>query len=316
MNKQGSSARYRPWRRTALSAALRRSPAQVVSALSNRHSLAVPAYHAVEDPDAFERHVRHFVSHHHPICLGDLIEAIDAGVGLPDRAVLLTFDDGDKTIVEQALPIMREYGVPGVLFAVAGHVDSYVPFWWEEAQDLVARDARIKGWPESTPQAVVRRMKTEPQGRRLDALRELRETADGISNLAPRHLSSADLRTLEAGGISVQNHTFTHPSLDQCDANGVAQEIQDAHAALHGILGHEPVAFAYPGGYYAETARPVLQKLGYRAAFLFDHRLDHNPALDPLRISRLRVDADVPVDQLAIILSGLHPALLRALRRI
>jgi peptidoglycan/xylan/chitin deacetylase (PgdA/CDA1 family) len=38
------------------------------------------------------------------------------------RSVLLTFDDGYADLVTDALPVLRERGIPAVAFAVAGHV--------------------------------------------------------------------------------------------------------------------------------------------------------------------------------------------------
>jgi len=270
----------------------------------------------VLDARSFEKHIEYLVSNYHPVSLDEAIKAISARSALPARSVLVTFDDGDKTIIQNALPAMKRRGVPGVLFAVADYVDSDRPYWWEEVSDLVSRGGRIEGWPQLDADVVVHRLKRETQERRLTALEELRQTATSSSNQAARCLSAVELRTLDAEGIAIENHTLTHPSLDQCDADTIVQEIEQAHTQLAGILGHEPVAFAYPGGYYAHRARAVLESLGYRAAFLFDHRLNPLPIADPLRISRVRIDAGAPVDRLAVILSGLHPALLHVMGRV
>ena len=295
---------------------LRLSPLQPLFALANRRAFVAIAYHSVNDPNAFAAHIDYLASRYHPVSLAEVIGAIGGRSALPSRAVLVTFDDGDKTIIENALPVMKCRGVPGVLFAVAGHIDSDRPYWWQEAEDLVRRGGRIEGWEESDADAVVRRLKREEQDGRLAALEELRQTVDGDTEQSVRGLSVGDLRILDAEGIAVENHTLTHPSLDRCDPETTAEEIEQAHSRLAGILGREPVAFAYPGGYHAEHARAVLESLGYRAAFLFDHRLNRLPITDSLRISRVRIDADASVDRLAVIMSGLHPALLHATGRV
>jgi len=274
------------------------------------------AYHSVDDPDTFAAHIDYLASHYHPMSLAQVVKAIGDRSALPHRAVLVTFDDGDKTIIEHALPAMKRRSVPGVLFAVAGHIDSDRPFWWEEADDLVRRGGRVEGWKASDADALVRRLKRETQERRLSALEELRQGVIGEAEHSVRGLSAADLRALDAEGIAVENHTLTHPSLDRCDPKTIVGEIQQAHSLLADVLGREPVAFAYPGGYYAEQARAVLESLDYRAAFLFDHRLNRLPLKDSLRISRVRIDADASVDRLAVIMSGLHPALLHATGRV
>lgn len=286
---------------------LRYSPAQPLCGWVNREKLAVLAYHSVPDRAAFERQVKYLVRRYRPVSLAEVIESLEGRRTLPPRAVLVTFDDGDKTILENALPVMLARGMPGVLFLTVGSVDSSQPYWWDEAAELVARGGHIEAWAESTATAIVRRMKREPQGRRLAALEELRSSAGGEPRAVARNLTADDLSTLEAGGIVIENHTLTHPILDRCDDDTVAFEIQEAHTRLVAMLGREPTAFAYPVGYECASAREVLRRMGYRVAFLFDHRLQGLPIGDPLHVSRVRVNADSTADRLAVMISGLHP---------
>jgi peptidoglycan/xylan/chitin deacetylase (PgdA/CDA1 family) len=121
-----------------------------------------------------------------------------------------------------------------------------------------------------------------------------------------------ELPLLEAAGVTVGNHTVTHPCLPQCDADKAVAEVQEAHRRLRDALGHEPRTFAYPNGDWDERAEKALAGAGYEAAFLFDHRTNPATPRHPLRISRLRVNSTTSLDRLAMIVSGLHPALHRA----
>jgi peptidoglycan/xylan/chitin deacetylase (PgdA/CDA1 family) len=51
---------------------------------------------------------------------------------LPPDAVLITFDDGYRDNLEHALPVLRRYGYPAVLFVPIGHLDGTLPLPHEE----------------------------------------------------------------------------------------------------------------------------------------------------------------------------------------
>jgi peptidoglycan/xylan/chitin deacetylase (PgdA/CDA1 family) len=151
-------------------------------------------------------------------------------------------------------------------------------------------------------------MKTLADADRLAVLEELRAAAP-LPAARCAQLTASDLLTLQAGGVEVENHTWSHPLLDRCDDQTVRNEIERAHHALVAALGRPPRAFAFPNGNWDHRAEQVLEHLGYRAGFLFDHRLCADVAEQPLRMSRVRVDSHTSLDRFAIITSGLHPAL-------
>ncbi|HKG53500.1 MAG TPA: polysaccharide deacetylase family protein [Anaerolineales bacterium] len=51
-----------------------------------------------------------------------LVKAIKEGAELPPKPILLTFDDGSKTIYENALPMMQRYGFTGASYIVYNYV--------------------------------------------------------------------------------------------------------------------------------------------------------------------------------------------------
>lgn len=63
-----------------------------------------------------------------PIPISLLVKAINFGAPLPDRPVVITFDDGDITVYTTAFPIMKEFGFVGVNYIVADRlaVDGYM----------------------------------------------------------------------------------------------------------------------------------------------------------------------------------------------
>ncbi|MFI8288286.1 polysaccharide deacetylase family protein [Streptomyces sp. NPDC085614] len=301
--------RYERWH--GLDRALHRSPVQRWFGNRAAGRLAVLGYHGVEDPVAFAGQLDRLAGTARPVSLADVEAAVREGVPLPPRSVLVTFDDGDPSVLEHGLPLLAERGIPAVCFVIAGLVGTDEPFWWDEAAHLLAHGGGCRGLPAGlTPAAAAYALKRLPDARRRAALAELRDTA-AVPAPRGRQLTAADLRALEAGGVVIGSHTLTHPCLDRCDDATVRTEVGTAHRLLTDHLGHPPTAFAYPNGDFDTRADTALRALGYRSGFLYDHALSDPASQHPLRISRLRVSTRTSPDRFATVLSGLQPAVYR-----
>ena len=247
--------------------------------------------------------------HRNPMALGELLDLLHRGQVLPPGSVLVTFDDGHRSILENALPILRARGIPAAVYVVAGLLDTDEPFWWDEVEALVHNGGQTEHAAGGlSSEDVVRALKRLSNVQRLAAIEQLRLTA---RKPAPRvlQLRREELPVLEEGGITVGNHTLTHPCLHQCDVQTIRHEMAASQEILTEALGHAPRTLAYPNGDHDPRVRQAAEDAGFEAAFLFDHRLSANPPTDPLRISRLRVDSTTSMDRFKIILSGLHPAM-------
>ena len=75
-------------------------------------------------PADFRRHLQYLRNQNYvPINLKRLIDAQEGRAALPEKPVLLTFDDGLESYAKVALPLMREYGYPSVLAIVTSWLD-------------------------------------------------------------------------------------------------------------------------------------------------------------------------------------------------
>ena len=265
------------------------------------------AYHKAEPPGRLRRHVtvaRRWAT-------GGLDDLETTSLEQP---LLLTFDDGHRSVLEVALPVLRERGMTAVVFVVAGLVRTYQPFWWDEVADLVRADGATERVEMGEPVEVVRRLKRVPNEERLAAIEDLRRTAREPARRCPQ-LTADELRELEAGGIEIGNHTLTHPCLDMCDDDTIRYELRESQRILTEILGKPPRYFAYPNGNVTKRVRDLVEAEGFEAAFLFDHRVQKLPIQDPMMISRLRVDASASMFRFRLITSGIHSWLYHKLRR-
>ena len=84
-----------------------------------------------------------------PVSLEQLLAYAGGTGSLPDRPVLITFDDGYMSTYERAFPILGEYGFPAVVFAIGcsvGHTEYYKDtsyaitphFGTEEIEEMLA----------------------------------------------------------------------------------------------------------------------------------------------------------------------------------
>lgn len=306
--------RGHPLVRTALDVTLGSlSPSTTRRAVGHRW-LSVFTYHDLEDADRFREQMTWLVDHLHPVT-PDLVAAAAAGdAPLPDDAALVTFDDGQRSVLEVAAPILRSLGVPAVAFVVTDVLGTTDPYWWEVAHQLRACGGTTSVGDHLGPDALVAHLKTVPEGTRRAAMAELAATAS--APVAPRaHLDAADLRALRAHRIAIGNHTATHPLLDRCPSPQVVQEVVDAHDAITAATGVAPDLFAYPNGNRDARAIGVLRELGYRGAFVHDHHHEPLPIVDRWAIRRLRVASTDPMRRIRAVGNGLHPAFHQALGR-
>src|SRR5205814_4390262 len=99
-----------------------------------RAKLAILAYHGVDDATQFERQLDHLVGAANVVTLDQAIDGLLGHRPLPPRAVLITFDDGLRSVLELGLPLLRDRSLPSVAFVVVGLVDRDEPHWWTEVE--------------------------------------------------------------------------------------------------------------------------------------------------------------------------------------
>jgi peptidoglycan/xylan/chitin deacetylase (PgdA/CDA1 family) len=64
----------------------------------------------------FAKQMEWLKAHANVVLLGAVVKALAAGVGFPERAAVLTFDDGFLDFAENAAPVLRRLGLPATVF--------------------------------------------------------------------------------------------------------------------------------------------------------------------------------------------------------
>jgi peptidoglycan/xylan/chitin deacetylase (PgdA/CDA1 family) len=62
--------------------------------------------------------------------------ALDEGA-IPDRALVVTADDGYADNLAHAVPLLEQHDVPATVFVTSGYVNSGREFWWDELDRLL-----------------------------------------------------------------------------------------------------------------------------------------------------------------------------------
>lgn len=78
-------------------------------------STQTPAVTSVT-PEVFRQHLAYLSKHHTVLPLTKVIQALKQKQALPDKTVVITFDDGYDNIFQNAHPLLREYNFPYTVF--------------------------------------------------------------------------------------------------------------------------------------------------------------------------------------------------------
>lgn len=119
------------WRQSPLRIWLRYAGAVCLPPREVKGSLRVLTYHRVRPdaddpksvtPQRFLEHLQLLRAHWKVVSLSEVLAAIEENQPLPERAVLLTFDDGCADLYDYALPLLQEFNFPAVVFMLARYV--------------------------------------------------------------------------------------------------------------------------------------------------------------------------------------------------
>ena len=188
-----------------------------------------------------------------PITLQDFRQAVLEGSPLPPRPVLVTFDDGYRSVPTLAAPILERYGVPAVFFVCSASIAERRLLWY----DAIAR----RGAEVDAQQA-----KRLPFAawRRLDL--DLRTPVADDDPLAP--MTVGEVGTLAARPLfEFGAHTASHPILAQAPLADQRDQIVTCVRAVEEWTKKSVTAFAYPNG------EPGVDYTGETVALLRDAQL-------------------------------------------
>jgi peptidoglycan/xylan/chitin deacetylase (PgdA/CDA1 family) len=267
----------------------------------------------VVTPETFARHLRFLKKHFRLLSMRDLAVAFAERRPLPPMSCVITFDDGWFDNHRYALPVLREHGVPAVVFAATDFIGSDRCFWQERLARMLYLAAGSAG---ETARLAAQYLGAD-FGSRSEADRRAL-ALEAVARLKPRGLQAiarieAELRAalsdagIEPGlgddrfmswqeltalandpNVTVGSHGCSHVPLTSVEPDVADGELQRARARLEAELGRTVDTVGYPNGDYDDTVIGLARGARYRLGFTTD-KGTISVTDDPLRLRRVNI---------------------------
>ena len=266
------------------------------------------------------------------------------GASLPDRAVLLTCDDGLLNVLTDMIPILLEESVRGLFFVTGASLeDAPASLWYEELfcmlkdapgeamltvdakrsrKDSLGRKDLFRYWWDLVHE--LSRLGSDERTVAIDSLRDqwllaknwhLYAAGDERAERRYRLLNRTELQQLVANGMTVGAHTVSHPILAQMPPELAEREIRECRSGLESFLQQEVWALAYPFGHEGSAGAREMRmasEAGYSCAFL-NHGGGVSQRTSPrFGLPRAHVTAAMSLSELEANLTGFHQKLQRS----
>jgi len=279
--------------------------------LRNRRRLHVTA-------QRFTEHLQELKRYWQPVALRELVEAFRAARPLPERAAVVTFDDGYRNVMTVAAPLLAHFSVPFTLFVMTEAGGSRL--WVDRVETAVL--AAAPGLAEWRGLALDLR---EPEKRArslhaivtfLDALGDSRKEAiDDLVGQLRGELPAADddrdlldwaeVRAMRAAGVEIGAHADRHERLSRRSEDELRPALRACRATLERRLGPGPYTFCYPYGDWDARIAAAVREAGFNAALTTDSGLNR-PSQSLFSLRRFLMGADDDVPRLRAALCGLR----------
>jgi biofilm PGA synthesis lipoprotein PgaB len=232
--------------------------------------LLVLSYHDIRDDvrkdsdaDAYAVSTQNFAAHldwlsahgYHPISLSQLARASRGEEALPPKPVLLTFDDGLRSVYTRVFPLLRAYGYPALVALITDYVDmapgrtidyGYRPFGhddfltWEQLREMQASGlVEVASHTDNLHHGV----QSNPQGNSTPAV--------------ITHIYDPDRKRYE-----------TAREYEQRLRDDLGRSVQ----RIRKELGVRPQAIVWPYAAYNSLSNEIADQLGMTASFDLDGR--------------------------------------------
>ncbi len=245
--------------------------------MSNAPNVPVLMYHHVTPaggmiaatPEVFEEQIARLARAGYASLTAAQFSAYQAGASVPEKSVLITFDDGYLNNWVYAHPVLKRHGMHAVLFIITG---------WIGDGPVRAHADQGSAVPATPDHNQCKQLIAE--GRTDDVM-----------------LRWSEIEAMqEAGTFEFHSHTHTHTRWDKtcgpdvaAKREHIAQELSDSKAALISHLGSVSDHLCWPQGYFDADYIHAAHAAGFRHLYTTDPFGQNVPGSDPDHIFRFAV---------------------------
>jgi peptidoglycan/xylan/chitin deacetylase (PgdA/CDA1 family) len=215
-------------------------------------------------PETFARHMDIIARHGcQAMTVSALVRCLDGAAPLPERPVVITFDDGLRDFLTGALPILRDHGFPATLYVVSGRIgetstwlaplgeDRRPLLSWDEVREVAQAGIEIGAHTHTHPQLDIlsaARARDEIFRSRDTIERELGHKVTSFAY--PHGYSSVTVRRLvrEAGFTSAcqVRHALSAAGENRLMLSRIIMTSEESDAQLEGFLSGAGLPVAPP----------------------------------------------------------------------
>jgi peptidoglycan/xylan/chitin deacetylase (PgdA/CDA1 family) len=296
---------------------------------------------ALVSTDSFRSQLRLLKQHYNVISPDHFLKWLRDQEDLPERAVLLTCDDGLLNHLTGMLPILQEEELKCLFFVTKASLQDMPELLWYMELYMMVMDAREQNQPSVLRGISISKISPERAQRntvwlelvkalsRMDATERRRfvDEVAGRFGLPPEWrarqlddpllrarfqlLRLPELRQLADARMTIGAHTLTHPALAEQSSELARTEIVECRKALESSLGQPVWAIAYPFGTepaVGDREYRLAEEAGYECAFVNGGGVV-NSALPRFALPRIHVTAKMSLTVYEAYISGFHDAL-------
>lgn len=219
--------------------------------------------------------------------------------------VVITFDDGYRDNYTVALPILKFFEVPAILFVATQMINTRQLSWWDiiaflvkhSRKPFIAVNSQKFFLPDQQQDAILffqQRMKQEQYEKTKYLLSELSEACDvALPDSAmqdPEILTWEEIREMAGHQIAIGSHTHTHRVLSTISLSSQKEEMILSKLVIEENIGSPVLTISYPVGELrfitAETAA-IAADSGYLLGFTTNTGVNDWNNIQPYGVKRI-----------------------------